>query len=139
MDITFNAQVKKDIEIPIAKNVHVAIIPEWNDEFLEKNWNAYIINDRDTVIEAVIAVSNGFEGERKTSTMRHGLGDIPAKEYRKIEMLQEDLLAFNNEFFVTFFADDKLYEKRFTFEKYAISESNIGPIPVMEKEGVLAK
>ncbi|MCK0133184.1 hypothetical protein [Arenibacter sp. S6351L] len=131
--------MKKDIEIPIAKNVHVAIIHEWNDEFLEKNWNAYIINDRDSKIEAVIAVSNGYEGDRKTSTMRHGLGDIPAKGFRKIEVLQEDILAFNNEFFVTFFADDKLYEKRFLFEKYSISESNLGPIPVIELEGVLAK
>ena len=129
--------MKKDIEIPIAKNVHVAIVHEWNDEFLEKNWNAYIINDRDSKIEAVIAVSNGYEGDRKTSTMRHGLGDIPAKSFRKIEILQEDILAFNNEFFVTFFADDKLYEKRFLFEKYSISESNLGPIPVMELEGVL--
>ncbi|SHE59663.1 hypothetical protein SAMN03080594_101731 [Arenibacter palladensis] len=131
--------MKKDIEIPIAKNVHVAIVHEWNDEFLEKNWNAYIINDRDSKIEAVIAVSNGYEGDRKTSTMRHGLGDIPAKSFRKIEILQEDILAFNNEFFVTFFADDKLYEKRFLFEKYSISESNLGPIPVMELEGVLAQ
>ena len=130
--------MKKDIEIPIAENVHVAIVPEWNDEFLERNWNAYIINDRDTLIEAVIAVSSGYEADRKTSTMRHGLGDIPAKEYRKIEMIQEDLLAFNNEFFVTFFADDKLYEKRFTFEKYTISESNLVPIPVMDLEGILA-
>jgi|TARA_R110000868_G_scaffold313052_1_gene574084 hypothetical protein len=131
--------LKKDIEIPIAKNVHVAIIHEWNDEFLEKNWNAYLINDRDSRIEAVIAVSNGYEGDRKTSTMRHGLGDIPAKGFRKIEIIHEDILAFNNEFFVTFFADDKLYEKRFLFEKYAISESNLGPIPVMELEGIMAK
>lgn len=129
--------MKKDIEIPIAKNVHVAIIHEWNDEFLEKNWNAYLINDRDSKIEAVIAVSNGYEGDRKTSTMRHGLGDIPAKSFRKIEILREDILAFNNEFFVTFFADDKLYEKRFLFEKYSISESNLGPVPVMELEGVM--
>tara|TARA_R110000796_G_scaffold10530_3_gene34907 strand:- start:53543 stop:53944 length:402 start_codon:yes stop_codon:yes gene_type:complete len=129
--------LKKDIEIPIAKNVHVAIIHEWNDEFLEKNWNAYLINDRDSKIEAVIAVSNGYEGDRKTSTMRHGLGDIPAKSFRKIEILQEDILAFNNEFFVTFFADDKLYEKRFLFEKYSISESNLGPVPVMELEGIM--
>ena len=81
--------MKKDIEIPIAKNVHVAIVHEWNDEFLEKNWNAYIINDRDSKIEAVIAVSNGYEGDRKTSTMRHGLGDIPAKSFRKIEILSK--------------------------------------------------
>ena len=71
--------------------------------------------------------------------MRHGLGDIPAQNYRKIEMLQEDILAFNNEFFITFFADDKLYERRFIFEKHSITESNAVTLPVMELEGVLAK
>lgn len=131
--------MKKDIEIPIAKDVHVAIVHEWNSEFLEKNWNAYIINDRNTIIEAVIVVSNGFEGDRKTSTMRHGLGDIPAKDFKKIEVLQEDVLAFNNEFFVTFFADDKLYEKRFLFEKHSIQESNAVSLPVMDLQGVMTK
>ena len=131
--------MKKDIEIPIAKDVHVAIVHEWNSEFLEKNWNAYIINDRDTIIEAVIVVSNGYEGDRKTSTMRHGLGDIPAKDFKKIEVLQEDVLAFNNEFFVTYFADDKLYEKRFLFKKHSIKESNAQSLPVMDLEGVMTK
>ncbi len=131
--------MKKDIEIPIAKDVHVAIVHEWNSEFLEKNWNAYIINDRNTIIEAVIVVSNGYEGDRKTSTMRHGLGDIPAKDFKKIEVLQEDVLAFNNEFFVTYFADDKLYEKRFLFEKHSIMESNAVPLPVMDLQGVMTK
>lgn len=130
--------MKKDIEIPIAKNVHIAIVYEWNDEFLEKNWNAYLINDRDNMIEAAIVVSNGYEGDRKTSTMRHGLGDIQAKSVRKVEILQEEILGFNNEFFVTFFADDKLYEKRFLFEKHSISESKLGPIPVMDLQGILS-
>jgi hypothetical protein len=129
--------MKKDIEIPIAKNVHVAIVHEWNDEFLEKNWNAYIINNRDTAIELVIVVSKGYESDRKTSTMRHGLGDIPAKSYRKIEIIQDDLIAFNNEFFVTFFADDRLYEKRYLFKSNSINESNLVALPVMGLEGVI--
>ena len=130
--------MKKDIEIPIAKNIHVAMVHEWNDEFLEKNWNAYIINNRETDIELAIVVSKGYESDRKTSTMRHGLGDIPAKSYRKIEMIQEELIAFNNEFFVTFFADNKLYEKRFLFIKNSINASNLVSLPVMGIEGVLA-
>ncbi len=131
--------MKKDIEIPIAKNVHVAIVHEWNDEFLEKNWNAYIINNRDTAIKLVIVVSKGYESDRKTSTMRHGLGDIPAKSYRKIEIIQDDLIAFNNEFFVTFFADDRLYEKRYLFKSNSINESNLVALPVMGLEGVIVE
>lgn len=131
--------MKKDIEIPIAKNVYVAIVHEWSDDFLEKNWNSYIINDRDTGIDLVIVVSKGYDKDRKTSTIRHGLGDIPAKAYRKIEIIQDDLIGFNNEFFVTFFADDRLYEKRYLFKKNSINESNLVTLPVIGLDGVIVE
>ncbi|MBU2975135.1 hypothetical protein [Zobellia sp. B3R18] len=130
--------MKKDIEIPIAKDVHVAIIREWNDDFLSKDWNAYIINNRPDQIELTIVVSKGYDAERKTSTMRHGIGTILPKSFKKVEMLLEDVLALDNEFFVTFFAEGKLFEKRFLFPKNTISEKDLGPIPIIEKEGILA-
>lgn len=130
--------MKKDIEIPIAKEVYVAIVHEWNDEFLSKDWNAYIINNRSTPIEMVLVVSVGFDGERKTSTMRHGIGLVGAKSYEKIELLTEEVLVLNNEFFVTFYADAKLYEKRFLFKKNSINPQAFVHIPIIEKEGVLA-
>lgn len=130
--------MKDDIEIPIAKDVYVAIVHEWNKEFLSKDWNAYIINDRTSQIDMVLVVSKGYDGDRKTSTMRHGIGVVNAKSFEKIELLQEDVLALNNEFFVTFFADDKLYEKRYLFEKNTINENNLTTIPIIEQEGVLA-
>lgn len=131
--------MKKDIEIPIAKDVYVAIVHEWNDEFLSKEWNSYIINDRESQIDMVLIVSKGFDGERKTSLMRHAIGVVEAKSFAKIEMLQEDVLALNNEFFVTYYADNKIYEKRFLFEKNTVSEKNLSKIPLLENEGVLAK
>lgn len=130
--------MKDDIEIPIAKDVYVAIVHEWSKEFLFKDWNAYIINDRASQIDMVLVVSKGYDGDRKTSTMRHGIGMVNAKSFEKIELLQEDVLALNNEFFVTFFADDKLYEKRYLFEKNTINENNLTTIPILEQEGVLA-
>ena len=94
--------MKKDIEIPVAKDVHVAVIREWNEEFLSKDWNAYLINNRSDTIEMTIVVSKGFDGDKKTSTMRHGIGVLGPKSFKKIELLQEEVLALNNEFFVTF-------------------------------------
>jgi len=131
--------VKKDIQIPIVKDVYVALIHEWNDEFLSKDWNTYIINNRNSRIDMVLVTTKGFDGERKTSTMRHGIGVVEAKSFEKIEMLQEDVLALNNEFFVTYYADNKIYEKRFLFEKNSANENNFSEIPLIEKEGVLAK
>ncbi|MGB3144806.1 MAG: hypothetical protein WBB24_11925 [Maribacter sp.] len=131
--------MKKDIEIPIAKDVFIVLIHEWNEGFLGKDWNAYIINNRTTLIEMVMVVSKGYDDERKTSTMRHAIPVVSAKSFAKIEVVQEDVLALNNEFFVTFYADNKLYEKRFVFEKHSVNENNLVSIPIIEKEGVFAK
>lgn len=131
--------MKKDIEIPIAKDVYVAIVHEWNDEFLSKDWNSYIINDRDSQIDMVLIVSKGFDNERKTSMMRHAIGAVEAKSFAKIELVQEEVLVLNNEFFVTYYADNKIYEKRFLFEKNTVTENNLSEIPLIHKEGVLAK
>lgn len=131
--------MKKDIEIPIAKDVHVAIIHEWNDEFLSKDWNAYVINARNTPIETVLVVSKGFDDDRKTSTMRHGIGSVGPKTFEKVELVQEEVLALNNEFFVTFFAEGKLYEKRFMFPKNSVNQDALKPIPIIERDGILAE
>ena len=131
--------MKKDIEIPVAKDVYVAMIREWNKEFLDKDWNAYIINDRTTPIEMTMVVSKGYDKDRKSSTMRHGIGDMQPKSFRKIEVVQEDVLSLNNEFFVTFYADNKLYEKRFVFEKNTVKENNLVQIQLIDKEGIMAK
>lgn len=131
--------MKKDIEIPIAKDVYIAVIHEWNAAFLSKDWNAYIINNRPTQIDMVLVSTKGFDGDRKTSTMRHGIGIVEPKSFAKIEMLLEDVLSLNNEFFVTYYADDKLYEKRFLIEKNTVSEKALQQIPIIEKEGIWAK
>ena len=131
--------MKKDIEIPIAKDVYVAAIQEWNAEFLSKDWYAYIINNRNTQIDMVLVVSKGFDNDRKTSTMRHGIGMLPPKSFEKIELLQEEVLALNNEFFVTFYADGKLYERRYMFESNSINGDALNFIPIIEKEGILAE
>ena len=86
----------------------------------------------------VLVVSKGFEGDRMTSTMRHGIGSVASKTFAKIEMVQEDVLALNNEFFVTFFAEDKLFERRFVFPKNSVKPSAIEMVPIIEKEGILA-
>ncbi|SMC42155.1 hypothetical protein [Cellulophaga tyrosinoxydans] len=131
--------MKKDIEIPVAKDVHVAIVHEWSEEFLSKDWNAYIINNRTTPIDMVLIVSKGYDGTTKTSTMRHGIGFIAPKSFEKIELVQEEVFKLTNEFFVTFFAEDKLFERKYIFPKNSISEKNLTSLPLLEKDGILAE
>lgn len=131
--------MKKDIEIPVVKDVFVALIQEWNEDFLSKDWNAYITNQKETAIEMVFVVSKGYDGDRKTSIMRHGLNTVEAKSFAKIEMIQEELFELNNEFYVTFFSEKKLFEKKYVFEKNTVQEAELVNIPLIDKLGVLAE
>lgn len=129
--------MRKDIEIPIVENVYIAVVKEWNDEFGGHDWNSYIINDQEIPIEMVFVVTKGYDTEKKTSLLRHGIGTVNAKSSAKIEMIQEELFAMNNEFSVTFFAEGKLYDKKYVFRKNTINENAFRDLPVMEQRGIL--
>jgi hypothetical protein len=81
---------------------------------MEKVWYAYLVNDSDFLMESVMVVSKAFgtiDGEmKKTSLLRHAF-EVPAVSVVKIEMLEKSVLVLNNEFMVTFFIGDKLYDK----------------------------
>ncbi len=131
--------MREDIEIPVVKGVYIAVVKEWDEEFLAKSWNSYIINDLSTTIEMVLVVTKGYDDKRKTSMLRHGIGTIEAKSSAKIEMLQEELLEMNNEFSVTFFVESKLFDKKYVFRKNTINENAFQDLPVMDQRGVLVK
>jgi hypothetical protein len=131
--------LKKDIEIPESKGIYLAAVREKNEESQSMEWNAYLINDSGTSIEMALIVAKGFDKMESTSTMRHSIKLLPAKSFAKIEFLQDELLRLNNQFFVTYFAGDKMYEKTFLFPKNSINEAAIKELPVIKKQGVLVK
>ena len=132
--------MKKDIEIPVAEGVYMAIIYDYNKVFKTNDWNVYLINDKAVAIEMILIVSHGFDGEIKTSTMRHKLESLPAKSGAKIELMQDEVLKLNNKFKLTFFADNRLFEKTFLFKKNTIKESALRTIKILEnKRGIIAK
>lgn len=131
--------MKKDIQIPKVENVYVAVVNEYNDIYKTNDWKAYIINDKTVDIEMVLIVSKGFSETKETSVMRHKLDKLPAKSYAKIELMQEEVLKLNNEFKVTFFEGNIMFDKTFLFRKNTINEKAFQTIPVMNTKGVLVK
>jgi hypothetical protein len=130
--------MRKDIEFPIVEQVYVAALKEWDAEFLSQSWYAYLINNSDQQLDIAMVVSRGNNTALKTATLRHAFGTIMPKSSKKIELLMEEVLTFTNEFLVTYFIEDKLYEKTFVFPPNSISEKNNQEIPLLELEGVLA-
>ena len=131
--------MKKDIEFPVVKGVSIAVVKEWNTEFEMEDWNAYIINENEKAIDAVIIVTQGFSTEKKTSKFRHMLGTIESNDFQKFELMQEGILSFRNEFSVTYFLNNTLYDKKFIFRQNTINENAFRDIPVLNKKGVLVK
>jgi len=131
--------LKKDIKIPQVNEVYVAVVKEYNDEYKTNNWNAYIINDKDVDLEMILIVSKGYTQDKETSLMRHKLEKLPKKSYAKIELMQEDVLALNNEFKVTFFENNQMFDKTYLFRKNTIKEKTLKPIPLLDAKGVLVK
>jgi len=131
--------MKKDITIPVVKKVQVIATYEWDKDFLAKTWNIYVVNNREDIIESVLVMSRGSYKNKKTSILRHGLGDLPPHMGAKVEMIADEVLGFTNEYIVTFFAEGKLFDKTFTFKPYSIKENNTVFINLMGQNCVIAE
>jgi len=131
--------VKKDIHIPKVTDVYVAVVNEFNETYNTHDWNAYIINDKDVALDMVLIVTNGYSEAKMTSTFRKKIDTLPAKSYAKIELMQEDLFALNNQFKVTFFQGNQLFDKTYLFRKNTINKKALQAIPLMVTKGVLVK
>jgi hypothetical protein len=130
--------VRKDIDIPEVKNIYVAAVKELHPDYNTEDWNAYIINDGDKPLEMVLIVAQGYDDKDMTSHMRHTIAILPAKGFAKIEFMEESIFRLNNFFSVTYFLDNKMYEKRWEFPANTIMDDNAVVLPVMHKKGVLA-
>lgn len=131
--------MKKDIDIPRVEGIYVAAVREKNEEFQSMDWNAYLINDKETPIDTVLIVTRGYDDKDVTSTMRHSIKELPPQSFAKVEFLQDEVLKLNNEFSVSYFSEGKMFHKKFVFRKNSINEKALQELPVIPKKGVLLK
>jgi hypothetical protein len=135
--------MKADITIPEVENVFLAAVPEWSDDFMGKVWNVYLVNDSDYDLEGVMVVSKAFgtlDGEmKKTALLRHAFVQVPSVSVVKVEMIEKSVLALNNEFMVTYFIGNTLYDKKFIFRKNTVNEDATEEVPILFVEGVIVR
>jgi hypothetical protein len=135
--------MKKDINPTVVTNVAIAIVKDKNT-LNEDVWNAYIINYKNEAIVEVLVTSKGYftdlkGNETKTSVLRHAMGTIEPNDYKIIEPIMENVFALHNEYWVSFFGDNQLLDKKFIFLAETIKEENLINIPVLNKQGVMIK
>ncbi|MEO1052989.1 MAG: hypothetical protein AAFX87_20305 [Bacteroidota bacterium] len=132
--------MKKDINIPSVKNVTLAVVKKLTEQG-EEQWNVYIINKNDFAIENTLVASKGYgekDGEKQqTSTLRHFLETVDGNTSVLIEPIDPALFHLNNEYWVSYYVNKELFDKRFIFVPDAIKEENLTYIEELEMDGVL--
>ena len=123
--------MKKDITFPSVKNVSIAIIPQ-NDD-LKSPWSVYLLNTGEVTIKNVMVTSTGFgkqEGEtQKTSTLRYSLEEIEPNEYKAVELIDPTVFHLNNEYWISYWINNQLFDKRYLFVPDSLNEQHFTEIP----------
>jgi hypothetical protein len=94
-------------------------------------------------MEGIIVASTGYgthptTGENiKTSTLRKGIEVMMPGEAARIEPIMPDLFGINNEFWVSFWVHETMFDKRFVFEAGSINPQEFKLIPTLNAKGII--
>jgi DNA polymerase III alpha subunit len=131
--------MKKDIDIPKVEGVEVAIARKKN-EADEYDWHVYLINRNNFGLENILITSTGYgekDGEKqKTSTLRQMIEKVAEESFAVIERIDPQVFHLSNEYWISYYVDGKIHDKKFIFMPGSIVEQNLSNIDVLELEGV---
>lgn len=132
--------MRKDIHPPKVEGVAMAVVREADEEGAPA-WYVYLINSNDHALDNVLVSSSGYgelDGEaRRTSEMRHHLERLGPKSWARIERIVEDVFGLSNQFWLSFYANGALHDKKYVFLAGSIDEANFTALPLMNARGVM--
>lgn len=132
--------MKKDIERPSVENVTLAVLKEGENGTTK--WSVHLINNNNFPLENTLVASKGYgeaEGgeEQKTSTLRHFLETIEANSTAQIELITDEVFHLNNEYWLSYYVDGLIHDKRFVFVPDSIQDDNLVFIKELDGYGIL--
>ncbi len=132
--------MKKDLPLNIVENISIAVVLE-SETPESKNWSVYLINEKNIPLDNVLVSSKGYglkDGkEVKTSTLRHFIGEVGATTFVPVEAISEEVFGLTNEYWLSFYIDNTIYDKKYIFLPESIVDENLIKIPLVNKPGVL--
>ena len=132
--------MKKDIPENKVEGVYMAVVKQ-TDDVESFHWNVYLINANNYPIENVLVTSKGYgknEGEDvKTSILRHMFEVMAPHSSVLVEPIDPKLFALTNEYWVSYYIEREIYDKKFLFVPDSIVEENVRVIQDLNMKGVL--
>lgn len=133
----------KDIQRPEVENIVLAVVREPDPETGDQVWSVYLVNLYEEDITGVIVSSKGYgelNGEEvKTSVLRQLFDRVGALDYVKVEPIMPELFGLSNEYWVSFYIGDKIYDKKYVFLPESIQQQNFTMIPFVNRPGVMLR
>jgi hypothetical protein len=134
--------MKSDIKFPTVEGVSVAVVREESNANSQVQWLVYLINNNPFDISNVTIRSKGYgtntAGEKQeTSVLRFFINSVAAGNYEQIEPLSNEVLHLYNEYWVSYFVGEQIYDKKIIFVPDSILEENMSIVPIINKNGVL--
>lgn len=131
--------MKKDIPFHKVEDVGMAVVPEEKNG--EEEWSVFLVNMSKEKLDGVIVSSTGYgtyQGrDVKTSTLRQFFEAIPPEHAVKIELIETKLFGLNNEFWISFWLNGEMYDRKYVFVPESILPDNFTTIPLLNRKGVL--
>jgi hypothetical protein len=137
--------VKQDIPFDPVEGVSVAVALA-DDNALTPDgqplWQVYLLNHNDFPLQNVIVNANGYgqqaDGEKvRTSTLRYLFEEVPPHTAVPVEPLNPDLFHLNNQYWVSYYRDNQIFDKKFIFVPDSIVPDNFTHIALLNQQGVL--
>lgn len=132
--------MKKDIDFGSVEGIAIAIATKTNDAG-EPTWDVYLINNNAYALDNVLITSKGYgelKGQEvKTSVLRHMFERVEPKSSVQIEPIDPAIFHINNEYWVSYYVDKKIFDKKFVFVPDSITDENLIEISMLKLRGVL--
>ena len=134
--------MKNDIVTVPVTDVLVAAVPRSGGED-DVLWDIYVVNLRDEDMENVLIASQGYGSvggvDKTTTVLRHFHQRIAAKDYLKVEPIQTELFALENEYWISFGGSRGMQDHKFRFKPGQISPEALENVPVLDRPGVFLR
>ena len=79
-----------------------------------------------------------IEGEnKKTSTLRRVIEQLNQESYAKIEPIDPSVFVLTNEYWVSYYILDQIFDKKFIFVPESIQAANLTYIEALNAKGIL--
>ena len=136
--------MKQDISFDPVEGVSVAVVPDEPALTPEGQsiWQVYLLNHNPFPLQNVIINANGYglkeDGEKvRTSTLRFLFEEVPAHAAVPVEPLDSALFHLNNQYWVSYYRGEQIFDKKFIFVPDSIVPDNFTHISLLDKVGVL--